>query len=435
MNKPFRNVLILLFLLIYVQFLLIYGFSFVSVENVDFPTFYLASKLVFEDNQSPYNYAALVQAAGFNVPPFLYFPPSLFIFYPLSLMPYQTAKTTMLIISHLSILIFIFVFFFKIIKLKYNQFFFVFAIIYVFLFNPIVHTLRLGQVNLLVLVFLCLTWYTLQKKSIPILAALPLSFATLLKTYPALFLLYLIAKKKYSIVLWVLGLLFAYSIISYIYLPQELWSDWFKIVLPSGGYGRAAMDVLSPASPGNQSINAFFSRMFIRNEFSESLFHSPVVARIFTYALSLMVIGVTTGLCYLSSKRYEAEKLIHLEFSLFLLTMFVVAPFSRVHHLVFVLPSIIIILYLLLYSKDNIAFFIAVGLSSLLLAWKLPLTHPLFTKGILVFGISIKLYAVIVLWIYLVIKLSQSLKQNSDILPVFTETSCIPQDDVGSKQL
>lgn len=415
MNNPTRKILLLLLPLIYIQFLLLYGFSYLSLKNEDFAIFYSAGKLIFAENQSPYKHKVLVHEEGFTVPPYLYPPPSLLVFYPFSLMPYKMAKTVMLAISHLSILIFIFIFFSKILRLKLDQVFVVFAIIYIFLFFPIVHTLWLGQVNLLVLVFLCLTWYALQKNSRSGIVALPLSLAILIKTYPVLFLFYLISKKKYAIVLWVVGLLSVYSIITYIYLPQEIWSDWFTIVLPTGSYGRSAMNEYSPASPVNQSINGFISRIFIKNEYSESLFHLPAAARILTYAISIIVIMITTGLCYLSSKRNDAKKLIHLEFSLYLLTMFMVSPFSWEHHLAFVLPSIILIMYLLVYSEDNIVFVIIVGLSSLLLAWKLPIAHPLFTKGILTLGISIKLYAVIVLWIYLVIKLSKPLKYNSDL--------------------
>jgi len=415
MNNPTRKILLLLLLLIYIQFVLLYGFSYISIENDDFASFHSAGRLTFEDNQSPYNYDKLIQKAGFIVPPYLYPPPSLLLFYPLSLIPYQVAKIILLITSHLSILVFIFIFFFKILNLKFDQPFAVFAIIYTFLYFPIVHTLWLGQVNLLVLVFLCLTWYALQKNCRSGVAALPLSLAILIKTYPALFLFYLLSKKKYAIVLWVIGLLFVYSFIASISLPQGVWSDWLTKVLPSGGYGKAAMNVLSPAHPVNQSINGFISRIFIKNEYSESLFHLPAAAKILTYAISILVIMITTGLCYLSSKRNDAKKLIHLEFSLYLLTMFMVSPFSWEHHLAFVLPSIILIMYLLVYSEDNIVFVIIVGLSSLLLAWKLPIAHPLFTKGILTFGISIKLYAVISLWIYLVIKLNKSLKYNSDL--------------------
>ena len=69
MNNPTRKILFSLLLLIYIQFLLLYGFSYLSLKNEDFAIFYSAGKLIFAENQSPYNYDKLIQKAGFIVPP------------------------------------------------------------------------------------------------------------------------------------------------------------------------------------------------------------------------------------------------------------------------------------------------------------------------------------------------------------------------------
>lgn len=65
MIKPTRKILFLLLLLIYIQFVLLYGFSYISIENDDFASFHSAGRLIVEDNQSPYNYDKLIQKAGF----------------------------------------------------------------------------------------------------------------------------------------------------------------------------------------------------------------------------------------------------------------------------------------------------------------------------------------------------------------------------------
>ena len=69
MIKPTRKILFSLLLLIYIQFLLLYGFSYLSIENDDFASFHSAGRLTFEDNQSPYNYDKLIQKSGLIVPP------------------------------------------------------------------------------------------------------------------------------------------------------------------------------------------------------------------------------------------------------------------------------------------------------------------------------------------------------------------------------
>lgn len=409
---PSKKILLLLFLLIYIPFFLRYGRNYISIDHIDFPSFYSAAKIAFDNHQSPYEYESLHQAGVFKGPPYMYPPPSLLIFYPLSLMSYQTAKTVMLAISHLCLLFFIYIFFFNILKLKFHPIFYLFSIVYVFSFFPIVHTLWLGQVNLLVLVFLCFSWYAFQKNSRSVQVALPMSLAIILKAYPALFVLYFMTKKKYAIVLWILGFLAIYSIIAYFPLPQKAWSDWFTGVLPSGAYGKEAMNVLSPTSPWNQSVNGFISRIFIQNRFSESFFHSPSTAQILPYFISVIILLTSIGICCFSAKRQGDRMLIHQEFSLFLLTMYLIAPLSWDHHLVLVLPSIILIIYLLVYHEKKLTSVIIVGLSVLLLGWKLNLGSPSLTSGLLTLVISIKLYAVIVLWIYLVIRLGQSLRDK-----------------------
>jgi hypothetical protein len=416
MSKRNSFLLILLFVLIYVPFLLNHGYGYISIDMIDFPSYYSAAKITFKDHRSPYEYQDLHQTGTFIGPPFLYPPPSLLVFYPFSLLSLQGAQTLLLFISHISILLFFFLFFFKILKMKFEGLFIGLALIYVFSYHPTVHSLWLGQVNLLILLMLILSWYTLQKDGHPGLVALPFSLAIIIKTYPALLLVYLLVKRKFAVVFWILGLLSGYFIIALIFLPREVWIDWLTVVVPSGGYGNAALGVLEPTSPWNQSLNGFFSRIFIPTEYSHTLINSPAAARVLTYVFSLVIIIVATRLCYLASKKYKSDKIMNIEFSVFLLTVYLIAPFSWEHHLVFVLPAIMVVIYLLFHSKDNVVICIIVGAAVLMIAWYVPIIEfPALRRGLLVLGISLKLYAVIVLWIYLIAKLRLSLSGRSDL--------------------
>jgi len=69
MNNPTRKILRLLLPLIYIQFVLLYGFYYLSIKNEDLESFYMASRLVFEDNLSLYNFAEFVKVAGFITSP------------------------------------------------------------------------------------------------------------------------------------------------------------------------------------------------------------------------------------------------------------------------------------------------------------------------------------------------------------------------------
>jgi hypothetical protein len=388
MSKRNSFLLILLFVLIYVPFLLNHGYGYISIDMIDFPSYYSAAKITFKDHRSPYEYQDLHQTGTFIGPPFLYPPPSLLVFYPFSLLSLQGAQGLFIGL----------------------------ALIYVFSYHPTVHSLWLGQVNLLILLMLILSWYTLQKDGHPGLVALPFSLAIIIKTYPALLLVYLLVKRKFAVVFWILGLLSGYFIIALIFLPREVWIDWLTVVVPSGGYGNAALGVLEPTSPWNQSLNGFFSRIFIPTEYSHTLINSPAAARVLTYVFSLVIIIVATRLCYLASKKYKSDKIMNIEFSVFLLTVYLIAPFSWEHHLVFVLPAIMVVIYLLFHSKDNVVICIIVGAAVLMIAWYVPIIEfPALRRGLLVLGISLKLYAVIVLWIYLIAKLRLSLRGRSDL--------------------
>jgi hypothetical protein len=82
-----------------------------------------------------------------------------------------------------------------------------FFTVYLFLFQPIVQTLMAGQINLYVIVLLCLMWYALKRNASPVLSALPLALAVVLKTYPLLFLPILLLKGRWQTAFWTLGFL------------------------------------------------------------------------------------------------------------------------------------------------------------------------------------------------------------------------------------
>ena len=198
--------------------------------------------------------------------------------------------------------------------------------------------------------------------------------------------------------------------------PKILWMDWFSHVVLPGAYGIDAIDVISPASPWNQSINGFFARLFMLTEYSNALLHSPLLTKIMTYFFSVLAILVTSGICFVSARKLDKDHLINIEFSLFLLTIYLVSPFSWDHHLVFVIPAAIFVGELVINTKYKMLFLIIAGSAVLIIALHIPLGHPALADGIFVLGISIKLYAVSILWGYLIYKIIHLLKKKSHFL-------------------
>lgn len=417
-----KRIIIVLFVYLYIPFLWNYGYLYRFTSHGDFAAFYSAARLVFVDHRSPYTvnaFKGLDSVFGHVVYPYVNLPPSLLVYYPLTFFRYGVAHTLMLMVNHACVLLFIYLFFFKIVRLNLSQPFECLMaalwFVYLFTFFPLTWEIFFGQIDLIVLLFLCLTWYAMKRNARSVLVALPLSVAILMKTYPVLFIPLLIARKDYRAIACVCGLLLLYIAISYLVLPHAVWGDWFVNVLPAGGYGKVPSNpnIVSPAWAWNQNINGFTSRIFLENQFSEALWPNPWLARIVPYLLSLCIVATTIGVSYFASRKLDAVTAIDLQFPLYLLVMFMVAPLTWEQHLVYALPCAFVAFNLLLSSRRNYIAKSIVMLALFGLSIYLPLESSHLKKGVLTLAISIKLYAVIVLWLYYVLEVRRNVHLSS----------------------
>ncbi len=99
--------ILIVFLCLYLPFCNRYGWDYRDKSFVDLPSFYTASISVFSHGESPYDLAQLqsIMPDEEEIFPYLYPPPSLLFFYPLSIMNYETARVVVLCINHLLILV------------------------------------------------------------------------------------------------------------------------------------------------------------------------------------------------------------------------------------------------------------------------------------------------------------------------------------------
>lgn len=104
------------------DFILHYGVYRLSSANIDFPSFYYGARAAFELGLSPYRFGVwrVLQKSytGGVLYPYIYPPPSLLFFYPLSLLDYETAKVVLLALNHLLIMVFLYLFLFRILRLR-----------------------------------------------------------------------------------------------------------------------------------------------------------------------------------------------------------------------------------------------------------------------------------------------------------------------------
>ena len=398
---------LIIFLTIYLPFLENNGWDLINKQAWDFPSFYYAAETVFGLGLSPYNQESWLIAETLydgTLFAFLYMPPALPIFRLLNAMNFETAKLLMLGVNHFMIFVFIWLLFRKLLKLSYFDTVFIFGIVYIFSFSPLMATLRLGQVNIIVINFLLLTWLGLKRRWHPASVGISLAFATVLKLSPAIFFVYLLLKKRYKEMVWGLGILLLLIVFSFFILPQNVWGDWFTNVF-SPGFGEVIRG-LNPASTSNQGINGFISRSFLGlDKRIEPIFNNPVMGKFLAYLLTLVVSLPIIFLAYKSGPLNKSANEWDTEFSLFLILMFLVSPLAWDHHLVFLMAPIIVAVSKLINIWNDLenkwVWTLILVISVVAISYPFPYNLPVFRLGLRPLLISIKFYSVLVIWFFL----------------------------------
>ena len=403
-SNKYRTVYFLIFLLLFIPFFNQWGINELDQSAIDFPSFYAAVKLVFEHGVTPYAHDHWLQAKAIvpdsTVYSFFYLPQSLLLLFPIKFLPYQAAKNMMLLINHALVLLILYLLLFKIFRLGFFHPFSVLTALYLFGFNPLHETLSHGQVNLVVLVLICLALIATKQKKHPALAALCLTLAIFLKLYPALLLVYYMIKKDYKVILWAALIALVFTAAAVAILPGDIWADWYNNVFLLGGYGSDIHEVKAGVQE-NQSLHGFTSRLFLGAERVQTLISNPTLAVVVPYLLSGSILLLS---CVILYRNRDCENADELGYALLLLVMVLVAPLSWNHHIVFVLPAILMALKQIT-SNDNIGIWLfIVILSALGLAFRIRFRIPAFRNGLSTLLISIKVYGLLLLWLYFTVK-------------------------------
>ncbi len=176
MKKPQNTTLIiifaLVFLVVFVNFGIKQGINQIGATDIDFPAYYYAPTLVFQQKLSPYplgNWNLVEDLVGQELWPYVYPPPSLLLFAPLNWLSYETAEIVFLALNHLLTVFIAYLLFSKILKIN-NLLHWLIGLSYFYLFAPLAITISFGQNNLIVLALILLFWYALKKRGILFLA-------------------------------------------------------------------------------------------------------------------------------------------------------------------------------------------------------------------------------------------------------------------------
>jgi alpha-1,2-mannosyltransferase len=404
-DKTIKRAIVCLFVFLYVPYLYQQGYQRAFQSPGDFPTLYWGAKAVFDEGRSPYVEGAFEEVARREqrrIFPYLYPPPSLLAFYPFSRVTYGAAKVILLALSHACLLLTLYLLFFRIRPFDPPPRGLAAALMTVFVLNyyPVADNFAWGQINLIVLALVCGAWLALKRGGHALSVAAPLSLAILLKTYPVLLLPLLVLRKRYAAAAATVALLLLYGLAAWAVLPRELWGDWARNVMPTGGYGLRPFGLFLPVEPWNHSINGFL--LFVRDRCPEVLgLPTRYLTKPLTYLLAGAVAAATLGLALVSARKGTGGRTLDGDVALFLLMMFLVAPLSWEHHLAYVLPAALLAVDALLAGRFRGAAAVGVLAALFCLAWDFPRDEMFTIGGPLALANAVKFFAAFALWLFL----------------------------------
>jgi hypothetical protein len=211
-----------------------------------------------------------------------------------------------------------------------------------FLFPPALLTLHKGQVNILILFLLAMT-YWLYRKRLQTIAGLALGLAVMIKIIPICLLAYFLWKRRYTLSLAAVGTIVVISILGLMVVGLTPHKTYLSEVWPSLAQPRP--------NPANQSLGGFFSLLFIENIYTDHIIHNPTLWKALTWAFSLALVAATAVIL---PRQLGGELRLELEISLVIATMPLIANIAWVDMFVLlVFPYAVLLKYFLIARREH----------------------------------------------------------------------------------
>lgn len=319
MNLKSKNIKIIPIVIICAIFIILFIQMFSRAGNNDFTSYMLSSKALLE-NTNPYDTGS----------PFPYvYPLTLaFILVPFTVMPDIFLQVLWFLLN----VFFLYKIFewtichseFKIDKGKY---FFVLLFVIIYL-NIIQNNLLNGQINVTVL-FLCCLFYVNYKKRNTFLTSLFLSVAISVKLVPVFLLLFLLIRKEYKLIMYVVFLTFVFILLPAVIIGENIFTYY------NFYFHKFLSTNLAPGFNEEYQSGMFFSLAgFVK-------FINPVLI---TGLLPTIICMVVVASFFIFADKYYSKNNGTIIFFLYLCSFLLISPVSETHHLIFLGPLIILIL-------------------------------------------------------------------------------------------
>lgn len=341
--KKYLFIGIIILALIFFIYQIIEIFNLSPIANFyDFKVYYFASSLT-KGGGNPYQTSLIKEALTAAGQPlmatrFLYPMTFALFFIPFTFFSLESAAQIWLVVN-ICFLILSFYFLNIIIKNKNVLAWVAVSLVGVAFFNPIYYTLKIGQINIIILFLLLFVLFFLtkqkQKKIYSLFIGIALGLATLIKIFPIIILFYLLLKKRYKIVIiatvTIVLLTFASGLI--VGFDQEI-QYYFK-KLP-------AVFSWIPVAP--ISIPGFMRTVFSADSTAAQLF---LLSRKKIDLLSDFLTGMlaVSTFLYVWLLKNKNKLAIILEFSLMIILTLLISGSVHRHYIIWCLPIIFFCFY------------------------------------------------------------------------------------------
>lgn len=271
----------------------------------DFKTQYFVPNLVF-GGVNPY-------AGGANLfTPQVYPPTSIFFFSLFTILPFQIAPVVYTIFSILSLLLTLFLLS-KNFNAKFLSFEFLILSSLSFISFPVKFTLGMGQVNLILLMFITLSLYFLEQKK-KLLSGIVIGFPIVIKLFPWLLPIYFFLKLEKKIIIGILTTIFISIFLVILFISKNIYLEFLNI-FPSL-LNSWKLDYY------NQAISGLIGRSFGVGKLSSSL----------KILISVILTSITFIVLF-----FKKTKSYPLIFGILITLNLIINTFSWQHHFVFLI--------------------------------------------------------------------------------------------------
>lgn len=323
-----------------------------------------------------------VHSSGYQ--PFFYY-----LLKPITWIKYPIARILWLGLIHV-LLVCSLLFINKIINPKSNFITFAAIIFMATCFQPLRETVALGNSDLIILFFITLSIYFFQRDS-DILSGISIALGIYIKYSFGILLLFFLWKRKFRIFFAGLVTIVLLKIMAILILGFDVQVAYLRVVK------KIAIEGLYTLGVHSQTIRVLFFRLFGDKGLSNMLF-------------TICFFIILSCTMYITRKKRDAcGSSFLLEFSLWIITVFIVSPYSSLGHFVILyLPLFIIWVYI--ENKNCKCNWIIYVISFLLIGLKYSFAQfPQFSSGILSIVTNGHLFGVMLLY-YLGIRILTSKK-------------------------